>query len=77
VQAAFVVFPGIDQAITIDKPAKGALAVYFLFTGATGTTWKQLYDSPPSKIQLELGEDEIVQPGAAPPSSGKKSKGKK
>lgn len=75
VLAAFVVFPGIDQAVTIDKPAKGALAVYFLFTDATGTTWKQLYDSPPAKIQLELDEDEIVQPGATP-SKSSKGKGK-
>lgn len=74
VLAAFVVFPGIDQAITIDKPAKGALAVYFLFTDATGTTWKQLYDSPPAKIQLELDEDEIVQPGAGSPKSDGKTK---
>lgn len=75
VVAAFVVFPGIDQAVTIDKPAKGALAVYFLFTDATGTTWKQLYDSPPAKIVLELDEDEIVQPGDASSKSGK-DKGK-
>lgn len=77
VLAAFVVFPGIDQAVTIDKPAKGALAVYFLFTDATGTTWKQLYDSPPPKIQLELDEDEIVQPGAASSKTDGQGKGKK
>ena len=70
VLAAFVVFPGIDQAVTIDKPAKGALAVYFLFTEATGTTWKQLYDSPPAKSLLTLDEDEIVQPGAASSKTG-------
>jgi hypothetical protein len=77
VLASFVVFPGIDQSITIDRPAKGALAVYFLFTGASGTTWKQLYDSPPSKIRLELGEDEILRPGSTSPPGGGSGSAKK
>jgi predicted component of type VI protein secretion system len=62
VLASFVVFPGIDQTIAIDQPAKGAIAVYFLFTGATGTSWKQLFDPPPAKIQLDLGDNEIARP---------------
>jgi predicted component of type VI protein secretion system len=62
VLASFVVFPGINQTIAIDQPAKGAVAVYFLFTGATGTSWKQLFDPPPAKIHLELGDNEIARP---------------
>ncbi|HWU88537.1 MAG TPA: hypothetical protein VN253_14745 [Kofleriaceae bacterium] len=77
VLASFVVFPGLDQAITIDRPAKGGLAVYFLFTGAAGTTWKQLFDSPPSKIRLELGDDEIVRPGTKAPAGSSSSGSKK
>jgi hypothetical protein len=64
VLSAFVVFPGVQQVITIDQPAKGAVAVYFLFTGATGTSWKQLFDSPPSTIHIELGDNEILNANA-------------
>ena len=60
VLSAFVVFPGVPQTITIDQPAKGAVAVYFLFTGATGTSWKRLFDSPPSTSHIELGDNEIL-----------------
>lgn len=59
VLSSFVVFPGVDQTITIEPPAKGGVAVYFLFTGATGTSWKQLFDPPPSGIRIELGDNEI------------------
>jgi hypothetical protein len=71
VLSSFVVFPGIDQTITITPPAKGGFAVYFLFTGATGTSWKQLFDSPPSTIRIELDDNEIHQ-AASPPSAGRK-----
>src|SRR4051812_26063785 len=47
VLSAFVVFPGVAQTVTIEPP-RGAVAVYFLFTGASGTSWKQLFDGPPS-----------------------------
>jgi len=66
VLAAFVVFPGIARSIAIDQPAKGALAVYFLFTGATGTSWKQLFDSAPSTIHLELGDNQIQASSTSP-----------
>jgi len=59
VLASFVVFPGIAQTITFAPPAKGGFAVYFLFTGATGTSWKQLFDSSPSTIRFDLGDDRI------------------
>jgi hypothetical protein len=59
VLSSFVVFPGVEQTITIEPPAKGGVAVYFLFTGATGTSWKQLFDPPPSGIRIELGDNEI------------------
>jgi len=67
VVAAFVVFPGIAQSIAIDRPARGALAVYFLFTGATGTSWKQLFDGAPSTIRLELGDNQIQASSTSPP----------
>ena len=70
VLSSFVVYPGIDQTITIAAPAKGAIAVYFLFTGATGTSWKQLFDSPPSTIRIDLGDNQIQAP--APASAGKR-----
>jgi hypothetical protein len=60
VLSSFVVWPGVDQTIKIPRPAKGAVAVYFLFTGATGTSWKQLFDGAPSSIRIELGEDAIL-----------------
>jgi predicted component of type VI protein secretion system len=66
VLSAFVVFPGVAQTITIDRPAKGAIAVYFLFTGAAGTTWKQMFDVPPSAIRIELGDDEILKVTSTP-----------
>lgn len=69
VLSTFVVFPGVSQRITVDKPAKGGVAVYFLFTGATGTSWKQLFDSPPAQIALELGENAIVAPSSKKPAT--------
>lgn len=65
VLSSFVVFPGIDQTITFAPPAKGGFAVYFLFTGATGTSWKQLFDSSPSTLRLELSDDRIQAPASA------------
>lgn len=75
VLSSFVVYPGIDQTITIAAPAKGAVAVYFLFTGATGTSWKQLFDSPPSTIHIELGDNQIVTPTSTTPATGKRAPG--
>lgn len=69
VLASFVVFPGMAQTITFAPPAKGGFAVYFLFTGAAGTSWKQLFDTAPSSIRLELGDDRIVSPSPSSKSS--------
>ena len=66
VLSSFVVFPGIAQTITFPPPAKGGFAVYFLFTGATGTSWKQLFDNAPTSIRLELGDNQIQAPAPAP-----------
>lgn len=74
VLSSFVVYPGLDQTITIAAPAKGAVAVYFLFTGATGTSWKQLFDSPPSTIHIDLGDNQIVTPTTTP-AAGKRAPG--
>jgi predicted component of type VI protein secretion system len=71
VLSSFVVFPGVAQTIKLTPPAKGNVAVYFLFTDATGTTWKQQLDAGATAVQLELADDQIAQPGAAPaPTSG-------
>jgi hypothetical protein len=74
VLSSFVVFPGIAQTIRFAPPAKGGFAVYFLFTGAAGTSWKQLFDGAPSTIRLELGDDRIVTPASTPPASGDRQK---
>lgn len=73
VLSSFAVFPGVDQTITFTPPAKGGFAVYFLFTGATGASWKQLFDTAPSTLRLELGDNEIVKPTSpASASAGKR-----
>lgn len=77
VLSSFVVFPGIAQTITFAPPAKGGFAVYFLFTGATGTSWKQLFDTAPSTIRLELGDDRIVTPASNPPASDDRQKSRR
>jgi predicted component of type VI protein secretion system len=66
VLTSFVVFPGVAQTVTFTPPAKGSAAVYFLFTDATGTTWKQQLDALARTVQLELADDQIAQPGVAP-----------
>jgi hypothetical protein len=71
VLASFVVFPGVAQTIRFAPPAKGGVAVYFLFTGATGTSWKQLFDNVPSTIHLELGDNQIKPPSSSPASGDK------
>lgn len=68
VLSSFVVFPGVAQTVTFSPPAKGGFAVYFLFTGATGSSWKQLFDAAPSLVHLELGDSQIQAP--APASGG-------
>jgi hypothetical protein len=70
VLSSFVVFPGIAQTIAFTPPAKGGFAVYFLFTGAAGTSWKQLFDAAPSTVRLELGDNQIQAP--SPASTGKR-----
>jgi hypothetical protein len=70
VLSAFVVFPGVAQTVTIDPP-KGAVAVYFLFTGATGTSWKQLFDGPPAAIKIEVGDNAIVKATPTPTTAAK------
>lgn len=45
VLASFLVFPGRASTVVIDQP-KGSVGVYGLFTEATGTSWKRLFDAP-------------------------------
>jgi hypothetical protein len=64
--ASFVVFPGVSQTVTFTPPAKGgAAAVYFLFTDAAGTSWKQQLDASTTSLRLELANDQIAQPASA------------
>lgn len=65
VLTSFVVFPGVAQTVKFAAPTKGTAAVYFLFTDATGTSWKQQLDPSATSVQLELADDQIAQPGAA------------
>lgn len=58
VLASFVVFPGRSREVTIDKP-EGTVAVYCLFTAATGTSWKRLYDAP-EVIEVLAGRDRML-----------------
>jgi hypothetical protein len=62
VLTSFVVFPGVAQTVKFAPPAKGGAAVYFLFTDATGTTWKQQLAPSATSVQLELTDDQIAQP---------------
>jgi hypothetical protein len=67
VLSTFVVFPGVAQKVTVEPPVKGAVAVYFLFTGATGTSWKKLFENPPATVRIELADDEIADARKATP----------
>ncbi|MCX4244138.1 hypothetical protein [Paraliomyxa miuraensis] len=62
VLASFVVYPGHSRVVAIDKP-EGTVAVYGLFIGATGTSWKRLYDAP-ERIELIAGRDRLLDPKA-------------
>ena len=63
VLASFVVFPGVAQTVKFAPPAKGGAAVYFLFTDASGTSWKQQIDPASTSVRLQLSDDQIAQPG--------------
>ena len=59
VVAVFVVFPGQEQAVTIDAPEGKTVAVYGLFTEATGSSWKRLFVEP-EVIELVAGRDRLL-----------------
>ena len=64
VLTSFIVFPGVAQTIKLAPPAKGTAAVYFLFTDATGTSWKQQLDASATSQHVELADDQIAPPGS-------------
>ncbi|HET9625224.1 MAG TPA: hypothetical protein VFP84_27840 [Kofleriaceae bacterium] len=64
VLASFVVFPGVPQTVKFAPPAKGGAAVYFLFTDAVGTTWKQQLDPVVTSLHVQLTDSQIAQPAA-------------
>lgn len=59
VLASFVVFPGRSREVTVAKP-EGTVGVYGLFTAATGTSWKRLYDAP-DVIEVVAGKDRLLE----------------
>lgn len=65
VRARFVIYPGADRTIEIDKPKGKTVAVYCLFSAATGSSWKRLYEDA-SGIEVSLGRNYIVQDDSDP-----------
>jgi hypothetical protein len=56
---AGVVYPGSDLSLSVTKPEKGELGVYFFFF-APGTEWKMLLSRPfDSAVDIHLGADRI------------------
>jgi hypothetical protein len=60
VLGSFVVFPGVALTFKFAPPAKGIVAIYFLFTTATGTSWKQQLDPALIISHLDLADDQIA-----------------
>jgi hypothetical protein len=57
-----VIYPGTLSSFPLSVPAKGQLAVYFLFRSPTGD-WKVLLDKPlPAKPSIELSTYQIKNP---------------
>lgn len=59
VLASFLVFPGRTSKVVIDEP-KGSVGVYGLFTEATGTSWKRLFDAP-KVIEVVAGRNRLLE----------------
>lgn len=54
-----VVYPGSTLSLSLSKPEKGELAVYFFFL-SPGPEWKTILSRPYSKtIEIRLGADRI------------------
>lgn len=54
-----VIYPGTLSSFPLSSPAKGQLAVYFLFGSPTGD-WKMLLDKQlPQAMSIKLGKDQI------------------
>lgn len=58
VLTTFMVFPGIEFDTQIPKPEAKTVAIYCLFTEATGGSWKRLFEEPES-IDVSLGADRL------------------
>jgi hypothetical protein len=73
-----VVYPGHNSFITVAKPAKGAVATYFLFT-QPGSSWKTYMEAPlPAATKMVLGTNGVAESGPVtlpkPPAAPKKQK---
>ncbi len=56
-----VIFPGTEEEVSFDQPTSTPVAIYFLFTNP-GTPWKLQLDEPlPSRVELVLDKDSIVE----------------
>ena len=57
-----VVYPGVNLSVSVTKPEKGELGVYFFFT-TPGPEWKVLLSAPFDKtVIIKLGADRIQTP---------------
>lgn len=54
-----VIYPGTQPSFAISEPAKGQIAVYFLFSSPSGD-WRTLLDKPlPKAVSIKLSRDQI------------------
>ncbi|MEX1368556.1 MAG: hypothetical protein AB1Z98_35835 [Nannocystaceae bacterium] len=59
VLATLVVYPGTERSVTLDAPDAKTVAVYGLFTKATGSSWKRLFEASAS-IDVLAGRDRLL-----------------
>lgn len=62
VLARVVVFPGKTHELEIPAPEGKAIGVYCLFTDATGTSWKRMFEQL-RFIQVIVGRNRIIDDG--------------
>ncbi|MCH9681499.1 MAG: type VI secretion lipoprotein TssJ [Deltaproteobacteria bacterium] len=59
VLAKLVVFSGTERSVTLDQPDAKTVGVYCMFTEASGSSWKRLFEAPTS-IEVIAGRDRIL-----------------
>lgn len=71
VLATVVMYPGTERTVTLDAPEAKTVAVYGLFTQATGSSWKRLFEASAS-IDVYAGRDRLLDEedrSAVPPTT--------